>query len=317
MCFRSVPYGGAAGGGTMTRTIKTYSLSDRAMESDFGIHDERHIARIEQGHRHEYFQVQLNLAGHAQHYIGATVRALEPGSLSFVLPYRVHRVLYGQGSRYYFINFSQRLLHPELEVDPLDLEDVPLDRAPELAPFVFQEFMDFVLDGPDFEMAREACRRMTEENSRQRFCSIAFIRANLLLLLGTVCRRHESEILQLAAAQAQRTSRREALSRVVRYVRENLTRHITMADAAAAVHLSPIHLAHLLKKETGKTFTSLVTERRMEKAQELLVHTTMRISKIADAVGFEDEAYFTRRFKQRFKTTPRAYRSKVTAGTLR
>jgi AraC-like DNA-binding protein len=316
MCFRPADYGGVAGE-TMNRTFKTYSLSDRAMESDFGIHDERDIAPIEQGHRHEYFQVQLNLAGHAQHHIGATVRALEPGSLSFVLPYRVHRVLYGPGSRYYFINFSQRFLHPELEVDPLDLEDVPLDRAPELAPFVFQEFMDFVLDGPDLEMAREACGRMTEENSRQRFCSIAFIRANLLLLLGTVCRRHESEILQLAAAQAQRTSRREALSRVVRYVRENLTRHITMTDAAAAVHLSPIHLAHLLKKETGKTFTSLVTERRMEKAQELLVHTTMRISKIADAVGFEDEAYFTRRFKQRFKTTPRAYRSKVTAGTLR
>ena len=316
MCFRSVDYRAAAGE-TMNGTIKTYSLSDRAMDSDFGIHDERDTAPIEQGHRHEYFQVHFNLAGHAQHHIGATVHALQPGSLTFVLPYHVHRVLHGPRSRYYLINFGQRFLHPELEVDPLDLEDVLLDRAPELAPFVFQKFMDFVLDGPDLEVAREACRRMTEENSRQHFCSIAFIRANLLLLLGTVCRRHESAMLQRVVTQAQRTSRREALSRVIHYVRENLTRHITMADAAAVVHLSPVHLAHLLKKETGKTFTSLVTERRMEKAQELLAHTTMRIAKIADAVGFEDEAYFTRRFRQRFKTTPRAYRSKVTAGTLR
>ena len=113
------------------------------MNPDFGIHDERVVTRIEQAHRHEYFQVQLNLAGRTTQYIGATERQLEAGSLSFVLPYRVHRVPHPAGSRFYVLNFNQRFLRPELDVDPLDLEDVPLERAPELAPFLFQEFMDF------------------------------------------------------------------------------------------------------------------------------------------------------------------------------
>jgi len=297
----------------MTRAIKTYSMAERVTDPDFGIHDERGTSRIEQAHRHEYFQLQLNLAGHARHHIGATVRPLDPGFLSFVLPYRVHRVPHPPGSVFYVINFNQRFLRPELDVDPLDLEDVPLERAPELAPFLFQEFMDFRLDGADLGLARDACRKMMDENSRRRFCSLEIIRANLLLLIGTVCQRYETDLLRLAAGQAQRVSRRDALSRVVRYVRENLAQHIALADAAAAADLSPNYLAHLLKKETGKTFTDLVTERRMEKAKELLAHTTLRISEIAGAVGFEDVAYFARRFKQCFQVAPRDYRSKAAA----
>jgi AraC-like DNA-binding protein len=283
------------------------------MGPDFGIHDERSVTRIGEAHRHEYFQIQLNLAGETRQHIGATVRPLVAGSLSFVLPYRVHRVPHPAGSRFYVINFNQRFLRPELDVDPLDLEDVPLDRAPELAPFLFQEFVDFRLKGTDLDAARECCRRMAEENGNRRFCSLEIIRAHLLLLIGTVCRRYEHELLDLASAQAQRRSRRDALSRVIRHVRENLTQRITLAGAAAAAELSPNYLAHLLKKETGKTLTDLVTERRMEKAQELLAHTSMRIAEIAEAVGFEDEAYFARRFRQCFNIAPRDYRSRATA----
>lgn len=297
----------------MTKMIRTYSLSERAMGSDFGIHDERSVTRIGDAHRHEYFQIQLNLAGSTRHHVGASARPLEPGSLSFVLPYRVHRVPHPPGSRFFVISFNQRMLRPELDVDPLDLEDVPLERAPELAPFRFQEFLDFRLEGAQLQFAEQACRRMMEENATRRFCSIEMIRANLLLLIGTVCRRYERELLELAATQAQRRSRRDALSRVIRHVRENLAQRITLAAAAAAADLSPNYLAHLLKKETGKTFTALVTERRMEKAQELLAHTTLRISEVAEAVGFEDEAYFARRFRQCFQLAPRDYRNKRAA----
>jgi AraC-like DNA-binding protein len=292
----------------MTRSIKTYTLAERAIGPDFGIHDERSVTRIGEAHRHQYFQIQLNLAGSTQHHIGATVRPFEPGSLSFVLPYRVHRVPHPPGSRFYVLSFNQRMLRPELDVDPLDLEDVSLERAPELAPFRFQEFMDFRLAGAELEFAKEACARMAAENAERRFCSLEIIRAHLLLLIGTVCRRYERELLRLAAAQAQRRSRRDALSRVIRHVRENLARRVTLADAARAADLSPNYLAHLLKKETGRTFTDLVTERRMEKAQELLAHTTLRISEVAEAVGFEDEAYFARRFRQCFNVAPRDYR---------
>ena len=293
------------------RAIRTFSLAERLATPDFGIRDETSVTRVGEAHRHEYLQVQLNLAGRTEQHIGGAVRPLGPGSLSFVLPYRVHRVPHPPGSRFYVLSFNLRFLRPELDVDPLDLEDVPLDRAPELAPFVFQEVMDFRLAGAELAAARAACEQMREESALRRFCSLEIIRGHLLVFLGAVCRRHEAELARLSAEHAQRRGRRAVLSRVVRHVRANLARRITLADAARAADLSPTYLAHLLKKETGRTLTDLVTERRMARAGELLAHTGMRVSEIAAAVGFEDEAYFARRFRQYFRVAPRDYRART------
>jgi AraC-like DNA-binding protein len=300
-----------------TPAIRTYSLAERATSPDFGIHDEKRVSRIEQPHRHDYFQIQVNLAGRTRQYIGATERLLAPGYASFVLPYRVHRVPHPPGSRFFVINFQQRFLRRELDVDALELEDVPLDRAPELAPFLFQEFMDFRLAGGDLDAARNACLHMAAENARRGFCSLETIRGELLLLLALVCRRHEAAIMRLAVAQARLKRRKASLSRVLRYVRGSLARRVSLSDAARAAELSPGYLAHLIKRETGRTFTDLVTGRRMERAQELLAHTSLRIAEIAEAVGFDDEAYFARRFRQCTGVAPRDYRARASASRSR
>jgi len=299
------------------RTIKTYSTAERGKHGDFWIRNEGRIQISEDVHRHEFFQIQFNVKGRTRHYIGSTERWLEPGSLGFVLPYRIHLGGRPAGSRFYVINFHQHFLFPGLEADPLELENIPLQRAPALAPFLFQEFMDFRLGGADLDLAHRACAKMMEEHSRRQLFSLEIIRAHLLLLIGTVCERHEKELLALAAGHAQRRHRADTLSRVTRYVRENLAGRITLGDAAAAANLSPNYLTNLLKHETGETFTSLVTSRRMEKARELLAYTTLRVSEIAEAVGFEDEAYFTRRFKQYYLVSPLAYRGKETPAALR
>ncbi|HSN40447.1 MAG TPA: AraC family transcriptional regulator [Burkholderiales bacterium] len=299
----------------MIRTIKTYSMRERLEHADFDIHTEHDLTSVEKEHRHEYFQLQLHLAGRTEHQIGARVLSLMPGSLCFVSPYRIHRAGRTPGSKFFVINFEQRFLRPALDVDPLDLEDVPLERAPELAPFLFQEYMDFRLRGADLRLARSLCADMALEDMRRGFCSLEIIHSQLLRLLTMVCRRHEEKLLQLAAERAQLRSRRDALSRVLRYVRENAGARITLTDAAASAHLSPNYLTHLLKKETGKTFVELVTARRMEKARELLSQTTLRVAEIAEAVGFEDVSYFTRRFRQHFRAGPREYRNKTSGRT--
>ncbi len=70
--------------------IRTYSMAQRAENLDFGIRDERGMPPIQEPHRHEYFQIQVNIAGETQQHIGASVRPFGPGMLGFVLPYRVH-----------------------------------------------------------------------------------------------------------------------------------------------------------------------------------------------------------------------------------
>ena len=292
-----------------SKAIHTYSMQERAAHRDFDIRREGARAPLGQPHRHEYFQIQINLCGDTSQHIGAAVRPFQPGMVSFVLPYRIHWVPHPVGAQYYIISFGQRFLRPDLDVDPLDMEDVPLELAPELAPFILQEAMDFRLDGDDLKTLVGLATDMDAENRQRGFFALEVIRAKLLLAIGLVCRRYEAQIVERAGEQIPRRGRREALARVVRYVREHLTERLSLESAAAAAFLSPNYLAHLIKKESGRTFVELVTERRMEKARELLVHTDMRISEIAPAVGFTDEAYFSRRFRQCVGSSPQGFRS--------
>lgn len=296
---------------TAAGAIRTYSLADRTGGARFGIRDENSITRIQEAHRHEYCQIQLNLAGSTEQQIAAVTRPLAPGGLSFVMPYRVHRIVHPPRSRFFVISFSPAFLRPDIAIDPLNFEDVPLDRAPEMAPFLFQEYVDFRLTGSDLRLAQDYCRRMQAEHGEGGYLAGEVIRAHLLLLISLVCRRHEPVLRRLAEGQAQRGSRRDALARVMRYVRENLSRRLQLTDAARAAGLSANYLAHLIRKETGRTYVDLVTERRMEKAQELLAHTSLRVREIAVQVGFDDEAYFTRRFRQCCRLTPSAFRRRA------
>jgi AraC-like DNA-binding protein len=288
-------------------------MAERASHLEFDIRDQAARAPLTRPHRHEYFQILITLDGSAQQTIGGSVRPVQPGTLTYVLPYRVHLVPLPEGSRFVVINFSQRFLRPDLDVDPLDLEDVPVSRVPELAPFLYQEHLDFVLSGADWDEAQAMLQQMCKENAERRFGSLEILRGMLLQLIGLTCRRYEADLLRLAGEKTRSASRRDALLRVSRYIRENLTRDLNLTEAAATAFLSPNYLAHLLKNEVGKTFTDMVTERRMERAQELLANTAMRIAEVAHASGFPDEGYFTRRFRQWFGTTPRQYRENVRA----
>ena len=237
------------------------------------------------------------------------MRPFTPGTLSFVLPHRMHLVPHPPGTRWLVVNFSQRFLWPDLHVDPLDLEDVPLALAPELAPFQFQEHLDFTFGSGEWPAVLALLEMLQHENTARRLASSARIRGGLLELLARTCQRWEGELRALAATQAQRGSRRAALARVLRYLRGELAGEPTLASAAEAACLSPNYLAHLIKKETGRTFTELLTERRLALAQELLLATGERIGEIARRCGFADEAYFARRFRQWHGLSPRDWRT--------
>jgi AraC-like DNA-binding protein len=291
--------------------VKTYGMSERSDTLDFYIRDETERKPLTRPHRHDYFQIQINLGGDTTQQVGNTTRSFRRGYLSFILPYRVHMVPHPEGSRFIIINFTQQFLCPSLEIDPLDLELMPVFRAPELAPFLFQECMDFMFDDAEFAQIEGLLMNMKRENEQRGFGSLELLRAYLLQLLALVCRKFEAEILRLAAANMQGAGRHDSLQRVIRYIREHLDEELTLVDAAGAAFLSPNYLAHLLKKEIGKTFTELVTERRMERAKDLLANSSRRVADIAFASGFSDEAYFARRFAQLFGMSPRAYRNSL------
>jgi transcriptional regulator GlxA family with amidase domain len=64
-------------------------------------------------------------------------------------------------------------------------------------------------------------------------------------------------------------------------------------------------------KRTGTTILSSVHSVRVEAAKQLWTSTTLRIFEVAQAVGFADEEYFSKRFQALTGKTPGVWRKEA------
>ena len=76
-----------------------------------------------------------------------------------------------------------------------------------------------------------------------------------------------------------------------------------------AVHTN--YLNRALKEVTGKTTTQLITERIMQEAQALLIHSNWSVSQISESLGFDDPTHFAKAFRKATGQKPSALRQMV------
>jgi len=79
-------------------------------------------------------------------------------------------------------------------------------------------------------------------------------------------------------------------------------------DFAARLSIHVNHLNKVLKENTGKTTTELISERLVYEAKILLKETDWNISEIAYSLGFEELAHFSNFFKKQTALTPLSFR---------
>ena len=104
-------------------------------------------------------------------------------------------------------------------------------------------------------------------------------------------------------------SRESGFVRDVReFIATNLGSNPTVADAAAAVGLSPSRTRHRITEETGGTFTGIRDELRLDTARRLLLGTVMPVRAVAETCGFADPNYFYRWFKGQLGISPGGFR---------
>ena len=82
-------------------------------------------------------------------------------------------------------------------------------------------------------------------------------------------------------------------------------------DMAKQLHISTRHLQKLYQEKFGTSCMEDVIEHRLLLAKEKLATTTLPIYKIAKQCGYSNVEHFSRQFKGKFTTSPKAYRESV------
>jgi AraC-like DNA-binding protein/ligand-binding sensor protein len=99
-----------------------------------------------------------------------------------------------------------------------------------------------------------------------------------------------------------------ALRKAERFIYENYTHKISLKEIADVSGLSAPYFSTIFKEEMGENLSTYLNRLRVEKACRLLTTTTMTLSEIVGACGFEDQSWFSKIFKSFTGISPGKYR---------
>lgn len=97
---------------------------------------------------------------------------------------------------------------------------------------------------------------------------------------------------------------------VKRYLHQHFRENIVIKDLPDNFGVTSAYLSMLFKQETGITLKEFLIKLKIDKAKELLKETNMQVIEISDTIGYDNEHYFSRLFKQKVGITPSQYRNK-------
>lgn len=115
----------------------------------------------------------------------------------------------------------------------------------------------------------------------------------------------------IARVSSIKDRQRKVRAREIReFIEKNFTKKITAAEAARAGGLSVSRALHLVKEETGLSFSGYVKKLRVDYGKYLVLNTGLSLADVAMEAGFFDQSHFTRSFKAIEKMTPFGFRQK-------
>ncbi|WNS43348.1 response regulator [Paenibacillus sp. MMS20-IR301] len=132
----------------------------------------------------------------------------------------------------------------------------------------------------------------------ERYDTLESLRGQAELCLLEMAR----DFAELAASPGQ------IIQEAERYILQHYADNLTLQSVAAEVHVTPVWLSKLFKKEKHQTFLEYLTEVRMNNAKKMLGEVKYKIYQISSLVGYKDPVHFTKLFKKQAGCTPKEFR---------
>ena len=98
------------------------------------------------------------------------------------------------------------------------------------------------------------------------------------------------------------------LSPILDYIHRNYNTEISNRKLAEIINYHPHHVNLLMKKYTGTTLHSYITQYRMNEALKMLANTDKSIEVISTETGYKNPSHFHKIFKQIYGISPSEYR---------
>lgn len=249
-------------------------------------------------HTHDYVEIVYMCRGQTRHIINHTEVCLQEGELLLLGQNAVQEIL-PAGEQDIAVNF---IVRPEFfggTLSFLGSEDTPLREF--IVKCLCGEnpsgFLHFQVSGvkPVQNLVENLLWTLITDTPNRR--SINQLTMGLLFV----------QLLNHTDKLSAGSKEQNTIVRVLRYIEEHYADG-SLSEIAQQLHYDFAWLSREIKRQTGKTYTELVQEKRLSQAAWMLKNTHHKVSDIALSVGYENSSYFHRLFCAHFGISPNAYR---------
>lgn len=244
-------------------------------------------------HQDDYYVLGLLSRGKACGVIDFNELQLKEGDVFLIQPGQVHRFVSSEDAEGWLLMADSKFVGAE---EKCIFDNFSLSAS------------SFKIDDKRKEELREIAilleHRVDESKKQQTNAIVAHLIETFIAVIA--------EAIQEVNFQQSYLSPRYA--EIVLSFRKLLTEHLSIhrqpSYYASLLNISTVYLNEVVKKVTGMSTALYIKGEVVLQAKRLLCNTTLSVKQIADRLGFNDEAYFSRLFSKATDISPMAFRQK-------
>ncbi len=157
-------------------------------------------------------------------------------------------------------------------------------------------FENCYIDSETIKYVEQTADIMLNENNED---TLDLLFTSIIFMISTKCQPRIS---------LENSKKFENIASMVQYIENNYQKNLSLEKLSELSHYSTRHFTRLMREYCGASPMEYLNSVRIRKACELLSHTSMNISQVGIACGFDDNNLFSRHFKTAEGISPSQYR---------
>jgi AraC-like DNA-binding protein/mannose-6-phosphate isomerase-like protein (cupin superfamily) len=250
-------------------------------------------------HSHCFVEFSYLVEGRGTEIINQEAFEMRPGYFSIIYPWQTHELSFDGPIKYFFVSISMDNFLGAGSV-ALDLKDMflaPGQNAP----------LGYYFTGEDADRLKRLFSELNAEFKERRKwweLSVKSRIMDILILFDRKCNIRREE----PGAPAVSRARHQTMD-IIFYIYNNFTDEISLSVLSRYFGLSQNYLSTLIKATIGLNFSDFLQNIRLKYACSLLASTSMPVTDIAYASGFQSYRNFERFFRKYYSMSPSHFRS--------
>ena len=250
-----------------------------------------------QPHTHDFLELVYVFSGKGVHVVDGTAQEVRKGSVVVINPSEVHSFQGQEGHT--IMNF---LIDPSFLCGGLrsnsDFSDVKRRYG---CPSQEKAASFYQLSTKDIVSAEHLCHIMNDEIKRKSVAFESVLLACMQAFISLIIRSENTEIGQ----------KKNVLGDVIEFIDQHFSEKITVELIARNFFFNPAYLGRIFREHYKISIKDYIKQKRINRALELLIETSMTVECIAAQVGYASRARFYADFEEIIEKNPNDVRNDI------